>query len=515
MSPKPHAFATLALLLCALAPRAQSPALLRTTPPGNMILHEPRAAYDVVTDRYLAVWPERTSIGTGLALGRFLDRFGRPTSATFALGTAATEPGTARAAWVATTGRFVTVFGPGAAPDFTMFAASVDPRTGLVSPQVPISDRVDHLEISGELMRGKDRAVVVYEQNFTVFAREVGLTPRGGITLGPVRPIATNAIRPKIAKTGGVPGRRLVAFLAADFGEAFATVLDDDLRPSSAIRITSGSVRTLGVDGDGNNWVVACVENANRRAVNCYAVSYDAVKDELYLRGDQVTLPTDPELEGDIHVADVAWLSDSALVAYGTPWPAERRVASIDPFTCDTCQTTRALPPARANARMSMATKFDGSISPALSEGLTVYLESGSLTDEIWAVPYFTADGTTKDMWGVCGTSAGLPYATCMVSGRGSYPMQLRGARPFQAVALSVASSASWVGCGTCVLGPDPTTGVSFFSTTNEHGDATIDVSGLVIPAAIGIPLYAQWHIAGGGGCFGTALSKTLEIWIE
>ncbi len=400
------------------------------------------------------------------------------------------------------------------------FANTVDAATGRAGRPISLSWTVAELGSSSSPTGNAAIAVsdpADFYASGEVRAQQLVVGPSGGLTTGNEVTLATTPVggtlgQPSISRSGGAVDRYLVAWdqvvgfeqnLYGAFVDGNLAILD-----RGPLGITPTAKTNASVDGDGERFLVAyeTVTPSPFSDIRCFSVFWDPVRRRGYL-GPDVVLAGDPTVIASNPF--VAWTGGSYLVAYRTRPSAfalsDVTLQSVDPYTCVPCEGSFALgqggPPRIASQRHGDPAAGD----LAVVGGVT----SGS--------PTFRADdGLLADLGGGCG-SGGRADASCAITGNATFALRVRGASALAPTTLLLGLGRLDAPCGSCVIVPDPATGVVIaVGSTNGFGNAELTVPLPAVASLVGARLLEQWVTASGGACLSALdLSNALQVEIQ
>ena len=356
-------------------------------------------------------------------------------------------------------------------------------------------------------------------------ADEVRLCPvtvstSGAVTLGTVRTVSTDYTngRLDISRTGGSTGRWLLSY-PRDVG-TISTRNNLLARTWTLATASLGSVQTLvavggdyrvSVDGDGTRWLAAY------QMTESGSSSRDVFVRTIQLAGSVIRLGAENSI-ADVAAIDesdpsVAWLGESALVAYTTQSTGTDllcRVLSIEPNTCATCEGRFDLnSPASDRAARVASHSVDGAFP---GEAMCVWQGRATATATIPAVTaqaFLGTDGSVSDLGGGCG-AGGILTAGCARSPTLGFALSLRSAPANSTTFWCLGFEAFSAPCGPCTLRVDPFDAAVGSSTTDSTGASVLSLQ--VVAGLVGFELRTQC-LGLGSQCIGTFdLSNAVRV---
>lgn len=334
-----------------------------------------------------------------------------------------------------------------------------------------------------------------------------------------VASLYSGAERPDISHTGGAAGRWLVCY--ARFatpllstpslgcrvwdGTTFATT-------NVSLGITANQLFLPGVDGDGDNWVVAYqVREVPANGKHDLAARSVRFVGGTLVTGTAVTIANSSNL--DETGPSVAWLGSSALIAHSAeangPGLPIGKVLSVDTIDCFGCEPEVTLDASSSDFRPRVGSRSsDGEFS---GEAMIVW-RAGTATGAAHARQFVDGGGSFASLGGGCGTG-GTPLASCAHSSNFNFRIHLRGATPSTTTFLALGVDPFLYACGPCQLVVDPFTNVLLTTTTSAAGDAVIPFA--IPPGAAGFRLRSQWITLGPSCASLLDLSNGMLVTVE
>lgn len=526
----------LSLLLCALllagSTRAQSVSI-STGPIDSWS----SAAYDATNDVFLVVWEDNSGFLSGqVVTGQFVRSDGTLRGSRFTIGVVnnflyiPTHP---RVANVALRDAFVVVWESADAGTIQARAVSAGapgPLPGVVTVAQGLR-LPEGADVGGDATGLGDAATVVWRDDGVssrIRAASVSVAANGSLTVSLPVDLTSGANptnTPAISKSGGAPGRHLVAW--RNSGRITGVVIDHGLVSLGAFSAsalgTAFSGQLPGVDGDGTSWLVAYpTANSSSSDIRGCKVSFHAVTGQTTTE-PEVVLAGEPNL-GELEPV-VAWVGGSYFVGYSLG--ATVHVKSVDPFTCLPCEgdftlfTSAASHPPRG---LAIASELSGAPTATRSRELALMAWAGRAIGNpccynIEGMMLPADDGIVTDLGGGC-ARGGTSFATCAVTGNASFALRLQGAVPMSQSWAVISAGQLLVGfpCGACTLIPDPVLGVVVsVGATDEHGDAALSFAIPPDPVLVGATLLTQWLTAAApSACaIGIDFSNALSVQIQ
>ena len=466
----------------------------------------PDVAYDVSTQTYLVAY---LVIGNPHSIrARRVTVEGVPTGASMFISTSdGTGP---RVANINDRDSFIVVFREGN----HIKARRAFPSGGVGATTLTVSTNFrqfsSSFDVGGDATTTDNDAIVVWQdRNADVRAAQIEDSPsRGFHVFGEKVLRAAEGAYLRIANSGGKAGRYLVTWTEGPLSTSGpdvirGLVIDRNLTVlDPLVQITtSGDSFSPSVDGDGLQWVVSYDTCCAQRDVFCRSVQFDPANPSGTSVGPQRVIEADA---GDHERGpSVAWLGDSALVAY-VDANAHHDVygKTVDPFTCSICETQFVIEERDGATTVGVACASTRSGGSNDERALVVWdrRDPGTQVGPIRGARFEAADGEITDLGGGCGNN-GDSYATCARVGHTAFAFRLREAPPANVV-LFLGTDRIDAPCGTCRLVPDPASSVMVVRSTDSAGRVEVAVP---IPGQArlqGIVLYSQWFLfTNAGGC--------------
>lgn len=359
-------------------------------------------------------------------------------------------------------------------------------------------------------------------------ADEVRLCPVTVPLSGPLAPGTTYTVsssyangRLDISRTGGAAGRWLVAY-PRNVG---STLVRNNLFARTWTLATSsfGAVQTIlavggdyqvSVDGDGARWLAAY------QVTEAGSTARDIFARPLYMAGSSLRLGLESPIAEvstiDESAPSVAWLGESALVAYTTQTAGTDllcRALSVEPNTCATCEGRFDLnSPASDRIARVGSYSLDGTFP---GQGLCIWqgrTTSTSTMPAICAHAFLAADGAVTDLGGGCG-AGGTLTAACALSPTLGFSLILRGAAANATTFFCLGFDSAGGTCGPCALRLDPFDAVIGVTTTNSLGENNTSLQ--IVAGMVGRQFVSQWFTVGTNCAAAFDLSNGIRVTIQ
>ncbi|MBZ0149908.1 MAG: hypothetical protein K8J09_00140 [Planctomycetes bacterium] len=258
------------------------------------------------------------------------------------------------------------------------------------------------------------------------------------------------------------------------------------------------------VDGNGRDWLVAWQRRVgSERDVVCRQVTLPIGGTVVTTNGATPTVVAGAA--GLIELApSVRCMGAACLIGYqkeATVGQYQPRLTTRSLIGCEVCAGDEALPgvvtATTVGSPLAMATR--GLVEPYEARRYVVYeYPNPAHAGNGQILGYWTdvADGRLVDRGGNCGSYAGTLLTNCAVNGPPSLRVLLRDSLPNANAWLVLSPSTLAIGCGGCLLSPDPFSGLVLGTSTDALGAAQIVLPPVGVGALWNVSIHLQWFVA-------------------
>lgn len=497
---------------------------------------DPQVAYDAGTNRYLVAWWRRLSATTADVYGQFV--FDVTTSPSELSGASVVirsgqNSQRARVANCSVRNCFVvgwqeTVATPPLPNHIDVFVRALNAT--LQAPAVAITSTPSNesgLELSGDATESNGSVFAAYLFGTVATTITLNVASNLAVTASGQAPISggsgMNQVR--LPKSGGSDNRRVVGMQSSSTGAVTLRTYAGSSAIGGALTIPATfDVGDFAIDGDGDNWAVAWMEQESTTSVTndirvaTYEWNVAANALQQLATGGVATTANVEEGRPSVALIDrnvvVAWVAPAST--------SELRMRSFTLGSCTECGAAEVVASAAGSLSSAIASQASGNETSAnRRDALLVWNVDNGTTSSIGARRWQPEDGIVTSIPGGCGNLTGVLTEECAAIGSPGHRAMLRdvaaGATGW--LLLSTVRNDAY-GCGSCVLVPDLWNAFVFGPLTpNAQGHLTVTTP---IPASlllVGRSYYQQWLVADTAtpGCptFQFDLSNAQQVTIQ
>jgi hypothetical protein len=451
---------------------------------------DPDVSYDETTDDYLVVY-ERQWSGTDIDVyGQRISSSGALVGAALlfetSISTLAINPSVGNVngsdRWFVCWQDASSILGP-----WDITGLAVTASSGALSPTLTFASNAaseSDPDVGGEKLTGFDNAVVVWERDGSgIYGATIDINATGTPTVETAFTVVASsaAHKPSISKSGGSPGRYMVAYSRFftspapgdhDLYGAVVTylgaVLDTDVFLEGSVGPNEDDAD---VDGDGTNFMLAferqLLLNNGDHDIRCLRASFDSGTSVLSQAGATVIVEgglNDDEVDPAIAFTGLKY--HLAFLDEKSGFGFDLAVRELDPADCLSCGVNTSIVASATSLQLApaIASQWNGTSSPTSTDDqVLVAWENTTLappfTGTILAqrIQSVGASGPTTNLGGGCAGGGTASTTGALAPGSADFTFTLSGASlaaTFGLVNVNVGPAATFP-CGTCA-GPLP-----------------------------------------------------------